>query len=120
MHMPVLHTRPCVCVLNLCSSRATSAHVGIGIYQIYPPKVPRVKWPNLLRCSSSECVALTQAGTRTGPHFPWAFYSQVIVCKEIGYKTMPLRIDYNFKRTTPAHCSVPMLKCPSDKVGPSH
>ena len=95
MHMPVLHARPCVCVPDLCSSRATSAHVGIGIYQIYPPKIPRVKWPNLLRCSSSECVALTQAGTRTGPHFPCAFYSQVIVCKEIGYKKHALQEDHH-------------------------
>ena len=29
-------------------------------------------------------------------------------------------IDYNFKETTTAHCSVPMLRRPSDEAGPSH
>ena len=47
-------------------------------------------------------------------------YSQVIVYKGIIYKNMFLRIDYNFKKTTTAHCSLPMLKRPSDEAGPSH
>ena len=47
-------------------------------------------------------------------------YSQGIVYKEIGYKDMLLKIDYDFKKTTTTHCSVPMLKHPSDKAGPSH
>ena len=47
-------------------------------------------------------------------------YPQVIIYKEIGYKNMLLKIDYNFKKTTTAHCSVPMLKCPNDEAGPSH
>ena len=32
---------------------------------------------------------------------------------------MLLRIDFDFKKTTTAHCSVPMLTCPSDEAGPS-
>ena len=33
---------------------------------------------------------------------------------------MLLRIDFNFKETTTAHCSVPMLKRQSDEASPSH
>ena len=47
-------------------------------------------------------------------------YSQVIVYKRIIYKNMLLRTDFNFKKTTTAHCSVPILKRPSDEAGPSH
>ena len=31
-----------------------------------------------------------------------------------------LRIDFSYKKTTTAHCSVPMLKRPSDEEVPSH
>ena len=47
-------------------------------------------------------------------------YSQIILDKEIGDKNMLLKIDYDFKKTTIAHCSVPMFKRPSKKAGPSH
>ena len=43
-------------------------------------------------------------------------HSQVFVYKEIGYKNMLLRIDLIFKKATTAHCSVPMLKRPSDEA----
>ena len=33
---------------------------------------------------------------------------------------MLLRIDFNFTEITTAHCSVPMLKRPSNEAGPSH
>ena len=36
------------------------------------------------------------------------------------YINMLLRIDCDFKKTTTAHCSVPMLKRPSYEAGPSH
>ena len=42
-----------------------------------------------------------------------------MIYKEID-KTMLLNIDYDSKMTTTAHCSVTMLKRPSDKAGPSH
>ena len=31
-----------------------------------------------------------------------------------------LNRSFNFKKTTITHCTVPMLKCPSDEAGPSH
>ena len=48
-------------------------------------------------------------------------YLQVIVCKGIIYQNILLMIDYDydFKKTTTEHCSVPMLKRPSDEAGPS-
>ena len=47
-------------------------------------------------------------------------YSQAIVYKELLAKNMLLRIDSNFKETTTAHCSVPMLTRLSNEAGPSH
>ena len=45
-------------------------------------------------------------------------YSQVFVYKEIGNENMLLNIDYNSKKTTNTHCSVPMFKRPSNETAP--
>ena len=44
---------------------------------------------------------------------------KVFVYKGSGYKNMLLLID-NFKKISTAHCSVPMVKHPSDEAAPSH
>ena len=43
-------------------------------------------------------------------------YLQAMVYKEID-KNMLLNVEYESKKTTTAHCSVPMPKRPSNKAG---
>ena len=84
------------------------------------------RYSKLLRCHQQWCLSSAASSLISClTLFPLRrslclLYSQAIVYKEIGDKSMLLNIDYDFKKTTTAHCSVPMLKRPSDEVGPSH